>query len=67
MASLRLPLSQHASNVDLGIVGIVWLEILELLAEGCMLCSREGRWPFSQSASGLLAARNIQCLMKSAW
>ena len=40
---MRLPLSQHASNVDLGIVGIVWLEILELLAEGCMLCSRQVR------------------------
>ena len=43
MASLRLPFSQHASNVDLGIVCIVWLEILELLADGYMLCSRQVR------------------------
>jgi hypothetical protein len=49
VASLPFPLAQQASNVYLCIVSIVRFEevnVLELLAEGCMLYSREGCLPF---------------------
>jgi hypothetical protein len=50
-----LPFSQDASNIDLGVVGVVWLEelnVLELLAEGFTLGRREDVSPFHNPPLG---------------
>jgi hypothetical protein len=65
-ASLPLPLAQQASNVDLGIVSIVRFEevnVLELLAEGCTLYSREGCLPFRNPPLGFSMCETLNEIM----
>jgi hypothetical protein len=54
----------HASNLDVGVVGVVRLEearLLELLTEGCMLRGREGLRSFCNPPLC------VKSKMKSAW